>query len=76
MAREAFQRIVERAGKTAEQGFAVHPHMLRDASVPVAALMSPAHVGRLKIALSGRTATNDGGAAKGEPRQLNHRKKI
>lgn len=31
MAREAFQRIVERAGKTAELGFAVHPHMLRHA---------------------------------------------
>src|SRR5581483_2026805 len=28
MAREAFQRLVERAGEAAKLGFAVHPHML------------------------------------------------
>jgi integrase len=31
MAREAFQRLVERAGKAAGLDFAVHPHMLRHA---------------------------------------------
>jgi integrase len=31
MAREAFQRLVERAGRAAKIGFAVHPHMLRHA---------------------------------------------
>jgi type 1 fimbriae regulatory protein FimB/type 1 fimbriae regulatory protein FimE len=31
MAREAFQRLVERAGRAAGLGFAVHPHMLRHA---------------------------------------------
>ena len=31
MAREGFQRLVERAGQAADLGFAVHPHMLRHA---------------------------------------------
>jgi integrase len=31
MAREGFQRLVERAGQAAGLGFAVHPHMLRHA---------------------------------------------
>jgi site-specific recombinase XerD len=31
MAREGFQRLVERAGKAAGIDFAVHPHMLRHA---------------------------------------------
>jgi type 1 fimbriae regulatory protein FimB/type 1 fimbriae regulatory protein FimE len=31
MAREAFQRLVERAGRAARLAFAVHPHMLRHA---------------------------------------------
>jgi site-specific recombinase XerD len=31
VSREAFQRLVERAGEAAGLGFAVHPHMLRHA---------------------------------------------